>query len=280
MGLRVNTNLEAMNIHRNLINTNDKVATSLKRLSSGFRVMSAKDDAAGYAVANSFKAKVSSLRVAYQNASESNSMLQTADGAYSKMQDIMIRMKDLATQAAGGQLTNENRTLLNTEFKQLTAELDRIAESTKYNGVTLVFSTGTGGNAASFTFQIGTQNVATDQLSVSLKAVSSNALGISASAIGTAASAGAAMTALDTALTSINNHMAEVGAFQNRLAYTMDNLNVQIENFSASESAIRDVDMAYEVTQFTKNQILQQSGMAMLSQANQAPQQILQLLGG
>jgi len=280
MSMRINTNMEALNIQNNLGKVNAKVANSLTRLSTGYRINSAKDDAAGYAIANSFKAKVSSLKVAYQNASESNSMLQVADGAYSKIQDILIRMKDLATQAAGGQITNDNRTLLNTEFTQLQSELDRIAKGSTYNGVTLVFCTATGNaTAASFTFQIGASNVSSDRIGVNLKGVSSAALAISTNVgIGSAASAASAMDAIDTALTSVNSYMAEIGAYQNRLQYTMDNLTTMIENYSASESAIRDVDMAAEVTEFTKNQILQQSGMAMLAQANSAPQQILTLL--
>jgi flagellin len=279
MALRVNTNIDAVNIQNNLNRSGAKISQSLQRLSTGQRINSAKDDAAGYAVANSFKAKISSLRVAYQNASESNSMLQVADGAYNKVQDILLRMKDLSVQASGGQITNANRDLLNTEFTQLQGELDRIAQGTTYNGVTLVYSTGSG-NASSFTLQIGTSAASVDQIAVSLTAVSSNALGVSSVGIGTQASATATMTAIDTALTSINDNMAKLGAYQNRLQHGMDNINVMIENFSASESAIRDVDMASEVTQFTKNQILQQSGMAMLAQANQAPQQVLQLLGG
>lgn len=278
MAMRINTNIESLNIQNKLNTVNNNVSKSLQRLSSGNRINSAKDDAAGYAIANSFKAKISSLRVSYQNASESNSMLQVADGAYNKIQDILIRMKDLATQAAGGQITNDNRTLLNTEFTQLQSELDRISKSTQYNGVTLVFSTATGA-AASFTFQIGATSAASDQIGVSLNGVSSAALGISSNAgIGTAGSATDTMDLIDTALTSVNKYMAEVGAYQNRLQYTMDNLNTMIENYSASESAIRDVDMAAEVTQFTKNQILQQTGMAMLAQANSAPQQVLTLL--
>lgn len=278
MAMRINTNIDSLKIQNSLNTINTKVSDSLKKLSSGQRINSAKDDAAGYAIANSFKAKISSLRVAYQNASESNSMLQVADGGYNKVQDILIRMKDLATQSAGGQIDNSNRELLNTEFTQLQSELDRISQSTQYNGVTLVFSTA-GGTAASFTFQIGATSVDSDKISVKLNAVSSAALAISTNVgIGSAASASSTMTAIDTALTSVNKYMADVGAYQNRLQYTMDNLSTIIENYSASESAIRDVDMAAEVTQFTKNQILQQTGMAMLSQANSAPQQVLTLL--
>lgn len=278
MGLRINTNVEALNIHRNLTMTNDKVGNSLKRLSSGYRIMSAKDDAAGLAVANSFKAKVSSLRVASQNATESNAMLQVADGAYNKIHDILVRMKDLATQAAGGQIENSNRNQLNTEFAQLQSELDRIAQSTTYGGQTLVYCT-SAGKMGTLTFQIGATNASTDQISVQLDGVSTGALGVNGLDITGATSATSAMASIDTALTSINSYMANLGAYQNRLGHTMENIGTMIENFSAAESAIRDVDMAAEVTQFTKNQILQQTGMAMLAQANAAPQQILQLLG-
>lgn len=278
MSLRINTNVEALSIHNNLSTAQANVGDSLKKLSSGHRIMSSKDDAAGYAVSNFFKSKVSSLRVAYQNATESNAMLQVADGAYNKVHDIMIRMKDLATQSAGGQLENTSRSQLNTEFGQLQAELDRIASSSKYGGQTLVFSTG--GGKTTFTFQIGATNAATDQIAVGLDGVSTGALQVSAIDISNAASASAAMASLDVALNSVNTSMANLGAYQNRLSYTMDNINTMVENFSAAESAIRDVDMAAQVTTFTKDQILQQTGMAMLAQANQAPQQIMQLLGG
>jgi flagellin len=280
MALRVNTNVEAINIQKNLSQSQARVADSLKKLSSGHRIESAKDDASGLAIANFFKAKVSSMRVAYQNASESNSMLQVADGAYSNVHDILVRMKDLATQAAGGQIEDNNRAQLNTEFVQLQNELDRISQSTKYGGQTMVYSTGAG-QMATMSFQIGATNASTDQITVQLNAVSTGALGVSTNVgIGSAASASATMAALDTALGSVNTYMGTLGAYQNRLSMAMQNLQVGMENFSASESAIRDVDMAYQVTQFTKDQILQQSGMAMLAQANQAPQQILQLLGG
>lgn len=278
MALRINTNIASLNVQRNLTINNRNMQSALERLSTGYRINKAADDAAGFAVANTFKARISSLRVAYQNATESNSMLQVADGAYHEMYNILVRMKDLATQAAGGQITNDNRELLNAEFTELQAELDRIAQTSQYNGVNLVYSTTAGGNAASFTFQIGSLNMAHDQLQVQLKAVSGQALGVASSAIGTQANAQNAMDALDAAISSINTYMAQIGAYQNRLQHTMDNLGIMIENYSVSESAIRDADMAFEVTQFTKAQILQQSGMAMLAQANAAPQQILALL--
>jgi flagellin len=275
MGLKVNTNMESLTVQNNLVGTNLKVADSLRRLSSGLRITSAKDDSAGFAIANSFKAKIAAMRVSSQNATEAQSMLQTADGAYTKVNDILVRMKSLATQAASGQ--TENLTTMDNEFGALQDEIDRIAQSTKYGSTTLVQGSGTA--STGITFQIGATNSAENRITVTFKGATAACLGVSTSiGINTLVSAQAAMDAIDTALTSINSYMGEVGAYQNRLQYTVENLAISIENYSASESAIRDVDMAAEISTFTKNQILQQSGMAMLAQANSAPQQILTLL--
>jgi len=278
MGLRIGTNVDALNILRNMNDTNSKVSDSLKRLSTGYRINSAKDDSSGFAIANSFKAKISSMRVASQNASEAQSMLQTADGAYTKIHDILIRMKSLATQASSGQ--TDNLTTMNNEFKALQDEIDRIAGSTKYGATTL--TDGVTAYSSGVTFQVGSTNETNNKINLQFQGATAGCLAVSSGASGitinSASDAGAAMDAIDTALTSINSFMGEVGTYQNRLQYTAENLAVTIENYSASESTIRDVDMAFEVMNFTKNQILQQSGMAMLSQANQAPQQILTLL--
>jgi flagellin len=275
MGLKVNTNMEALNVHNNLLTTNSKVADSLKRLSSGLRINSAKDDAAGFAIANSFASKISSMKVASQNASEAQSMLQTADGAYSKINNILVRMKALATQAASGQ--TESLSTMNNEFSALQNEIDRIAASTKYGSTVLV--NGSGGASSGITFQIGATNGVENQIVVKFDSATAEALGVSTSiGINGLASAQAAMTAIDNALTSVNASMGSVGAYQNRLQYTIDNLSISIENYASSESTIRDVDMAAEISDFTKNQILQQAGMAMLAQANSGPQQILTLL--
>jgi flagellin len=275
MGLKINTNSEALTVHNNLVSTDSKIATSLTRLSSGLRINSAKDDAAGYAIANSFAAKISAMKVASQNASEAQSMLQTADGAYTKINDILVRMKSLATQAASGQ--TESLSTMNNEFSSLQSEIDRIAGSTKYGSTTLIDGTGSG--STGITFQVGATNSSSDQLVVKFDGATTTSLGVSSSiGISTAADAEAAMTAIDTALTSINSYMGSIGAYQNRMQYTIDNLSTSIENYSSSESTIRDVDMASEISDFTKNQILQQAGMAMLAQANSGPQQILTLL--
>jgi len=281
MGLRINTNVEALSIHNLLVQTNNRLGDSLKKISSGYRINSAKDDASGFAVANMFKAKISSMRVAYQNSSEANSMLQVADGAYNKIYDTLVRMKDLATQAASGQ--TENRDKLQVEFAELQAEIDRIAQSTTYstrNAASLQLINGSSDISGGITFMVGATNDSQNMIGITLNAACTGALGVGSSTlkIDSVASAQAAMDALDLALGSINNYMGKVGSYQNRLQITMENLNTGIENFSASESAIRDVDMAYEVMNFTREQILQQSGMAMLAQANAAPQQILTLL--
>lgn len=280
MGLRINTNTDALTVQNNLVNTNNRVSDSLKRLSSGLRINSAKDDAAGFAIANSFKAKIASMRVASQNASEAQSMLQTADGAYTQIHDILVRMKSLATQAASGQ--TQSHATMDNEFKLLQEEIDRIANSTKYGSTTLISGAATDMSVQGITFQIGATNSGNDQVRVTFNGATAACLGVSRTdssvSIGSLVSAQAAMDKIDLALTSINSYMGEVGAYQNRLQYTIDNLSISIENFSASESAIRDVDMAAEISTFTKNQILQQSGMAMLAQANQAPQQVLTLL--
>jgi len=253
MGLRINTNIEAINVHRNLMTTNRNLAESLKRLSSGYRINSAKDDASGFAVANKFRADIASLKVAHQNAAEAQAMLQVADGAYSKIYDILVRMKELATQAASDQTVQSQ---LASEFVNLQSEITRIAQSTKYNTQVLI-----NGNLATngLTFQIGQTNGAEFQLNIKLATANAAALKVDAGSINisNASSARAAMDAIDTAITSINQFMSQIGANQNRLQYTMENLEVSIENFSASESTIRDVDMAEEVTNFTKNQILQ-----------------------
>jgi len=278
MGLKINTNLDSLNVQRQLSLTNQRVSGSLQRLSSGLRINSAKDDSAGFATANAFKAKISSMRVASQNATEAQAMLQTADGAYTQIHDIMIRMKDLATQAASDQTGTTNLTTMNQEFEYLQSEIDRIAASTKYGSTLLV--NGTGASSTGITFQVGATNDGDNQLALTFSGATGSDLSVNKSSIdiSTAAKAQSAMDAIDTALTSVNGYMGKVGAYQNRLQYTINNLATSIENFSASESSIRDVDMAYEVTQFTKNQILQQSGMSMLAQANAAPQQILTLL--
>jgi flagellin len=266
--------MNSLQVENNLVNTNNQISNSLQSLSSGLRLNSSKDDPAGYAVANAFAAKIASMQVASQNSNEAQSMLQVADGAYTQVNNILVQMKSIATEAASGQ--TESLGTMQNEFNSLQNEIDRISNSTVYGTANL---TNGGSSGVSVTFQVGATNDANDQIVVKFDSATASDLGVSTSiGVGTLASAQAAMTAIDTALTSINSFMGNVGSYQNRLQYTIDNLSTSVTNFSASQSTIQDVDMASAISSFTKEQILQQAGMAMLAQANSTPQQILTLL--
>ena len=280
-GMVVNTNMDALTIENILSNTNSAVSGSLTKLSSGLRINTAADDPAGFAIANAFKSAIASMQVASQNANQANSMLQTADGAYSQINNILVSMKSLATEAASGQEGQTNLDSLSGEFKDLQAEIEQIAGSTQYGSTFLI--NGTGAASTGITFQIGATNATNNQLTIKFTGANTTSLGVSsggATAVGidSLVSAQAAMTALDTALTSINAAMGDVGGLQNQLGYTIQNLTTSIQNYSSSTSTIEDVDMASEVSNLTKNQILQQSSMAMLAQANSQPQNVLKLL--
>ena len=272
MALIVNTNMNALMVENALTNTNNAISSSLQKLSSGLKINSAQDDPAGFAVANSFAAKIAAMNVASQNASEAQSMLQTADGAYNQINNILVQMKSLATEAASGQ-TDQSQ--LTGEFAALQTEITTIANSTQYGATNLINGSSTG-----ITFQVGATNNATNQITISFNNATATSLGVDSSSIGISSlvSAQAAMTAIDTALTSINSYMGNVGATQNQLQYTINNLTTSIQNYTSSKSTIQDVDMASEISNLTKNQILQQSAMAMLAQANAQPQAILKLL--
>jgi len=274
-GLVVNTNMNALTIENTLSNTNAAVSGSLEKLSSGLRINSAQDDPAGFAIANSFKASIASMQVASQNANQANSMLQTADGAYSQINNILVQMKSLATEAASGQESGTNLTSLQGEFSDLSNEINSIANSTQYGNSFLI----NGSVSGAITFQVGATNDSNDQIGLTFNSATSTSLGVNTLNISSNSGAQAAMTAIDTALTSINAFMGDVGGSQNQLQYTINNLTTSIQNYTASTSTIEDVDMAAEVSNMTKNQILQQSAMAMLAQANAQPQSILKLLG-
>ncbi len=273
-GMVVNTNMNALTIENILSNTNSAVSSSLTKLSSGLSINSAADDPAGYAIANAFKSSIASMQVASQNANQATSMLQTADGAYSQINNILVQMKSLATEAASGQEGQTNLDSLNGEFQDLQSEIDNIAGSTTYGGTALI-----NGSQGGITFQIGATNAANNQMTISFTGATTACLGVSTGiGIDSLTSAQAAMTALDNALTSINTAMGSVGGLQNQLGYTINNLTTSMQNYTSSTSTIEDVDMASEVSTLTKNQILQQSAMAMLAQANAQPQNILKLL--
>ncbi|MBA4397184.1 MAG: flagellin [Syntrophus sp. (in: bacteria)] len=368
MGFRIQNNLAAMNAQRNLQISDSGLSKSLERLSSGYRINSAKDDAAGLAISQGFRADIASTKVAQRNIAEANSLLQTAEGAMNSVGDILTRMKELATQAASANVGSDI-SKVNAEYNTLVLEIDRIANSTKYAGVQLTNGNFTAGNtsttfnaindvydvnvtnatAGNYTvayddgtdaltltnaagtisetktliagaqtvnfgtfgisfkttgaavadtvggalagatplvvtaganskdFQVGYKNDGFSKMGVSIDSIKSTALSVAADDISTLAKAQTALTTIDSAISALATSRAEVGSYQNRLGYAASNLAITLENFTAAESVIRDVDMAAEMTSFTKNQILTQAGVSMLAQANMAPQNVLSL---
>jgi flagellin len=275
MGLRINTNLQALNAHRQISDTDARLAASMQKLSSGYRINSAKDDVAGLSIANKFRLEVRGLRMAQQNVAQGNTMLQVAEGGANQIEGIVERLKELATLAASDNTDSDGRTRLNAEATALLSEIDRIASDTKYGGASLL------SGSLSLTFQIGSGNTPTeDQITVTTSGgLLSSDLGLDSLSLSSIASAQAAISSIDSALTSVNTILGEIGAAQSRFEYASANLAVSVENLSASESTIRDVDMAFEMVNFTRNQILMQAGTAMLAQANLLPQNVLALLG-
>ncbi|MCD6319235.1 MAG: flagellin FliC [Candidatus Desulfofervidaceae bacterium] len=276
MAFRIPHNVEAANVHRWLSNAQFNLNRSLERLASGYRINRAADDATGLAIANNFRQQISSLKMAYNNASQATSMIQVAEGSTNRISDILNRLKELATEAASDTVDSSRRTYLHNEAYTLLQEIDRIASTTKYAGQALFTVAASG--SVSFTFQVGYENNSHNRISLTIDALSSASLGINSIRLDNLSSAQSALANIDSALTNLSNVQANLGKTQNRLQYTQQNLQVQIENFTASESTIRDVDMAAEMAEFTKNQILVQTSMAMLAQANSLPQNIIQLL--
>lgn len=261
----INTNLASLNAQRNLNASQSSLNTSIQRLSSGMRINSAKDDAAGLAIATRMDSQVRGMEVATRNANDAISFLQTAEGGLSSATDSLQRMRELAVQAANGSYSSGDRANLDTEFTQLKSELTRLSTATKFNGQA-AFGTG-------YNFQIGADSG--DTISVSSVAAASLSGSLS-----TAAAASNAITAIDAQLTTVNTNRATLGAYQNRFASVVNNLGVASENMAASKSRITDADFASETAKMTRAQILQQAGTAMLAQANQLPNQVMTLLRG
>jgi flagellin len=284
MALTVNTNVASINAQRNLSRTGSALNKSLSRLSSGLRINSAADDAAGLAISENMKAQIRSMSQAERNANDGISLIQTAEGAESQMSDIMGRMRELAVQASNGTLGTTEKGFLNDEFQALTSEVDRISAVTEFNGTKLLDST-----ATAATLQVGFRNSTNDQISVSLEQIDSTTLGVGSIGGGTGTSAAlstadlttaaaAAIDIVDQAITDLSTARAGLGATQNRLQVTVSNLQSSRENLSAANSRIRDVDIAQESANLTKQNILMQAGVSVLAQANQAPALALSLL--
>ncbi len=373
MALRVQNNIASLTANRNLNRTTTALSRSLEKLSSGFKINRAADNASGLSISQKFRAQIASLKMAAQNATEANSVLQVAEGGMEQIHSMLTRLKELATQAASSN-ADGNRSEIDAEAQKLISEIDRIAASTEYNGTSLLNGYGTksyssaidttldnvydfkvdGASTGSYTaayntttnvltlthgstsetatlqtnaqitfstlgisfkitsavsateldaigtalvtlnasgtadfavtgtaaqFQIGDTNSSNKRLSFSISSVTKTALGLSSLSLTTQSGAQSALSTIDTAIDSVNTARGAIGANMNRLTYAQANLQSAIENITASESVIRDVDMAQEMAEFTKNQILQQAGVAMLAQANALPQAVLSLLG-
>ena len=267
MSLRVNTNVEAFNAHRNLSSTSMALSKSMEKLSSGLRINRAADDAAGLAISEGMRAQIRGTAQASRNAQDGISLVQTAEGALNEMHSILQRVRELSIQFANGTLSTTDQAKVTAEVAQLTAELFRIRDSSTFNGIALFGASGAG---TTVTIQVGAnQNVDsasnTNRVGVTLAALSFSTVSMDVSQI-------------DTTISSVSSIRSSLGAMQNRLEAAVRNLGVSQENLSAAESRIRDVDVAQEMVNFTRLQILSQSGTAMLAQANQAPQSVLSLL--
>jgi flagellin len=264
----INTNVSSLNAQRNLNTSQSSLATSMQRLSSGLRVNSAKDDAAGLAIADRMNAQIRGINVAIRNANDGISLAQTAEGALATVTDVLQRMRELSVQALNGSNGTSDRANLDTEFQQLSAEITRIATQTKFNGTAIV-----GSGAGAQTFQVGANNGDTMTITTSqVAAVTGDIL--------TQGTASTAMSAIDSALDAITTSRATYGAAMSRFQFAISNLQITGENQSAARGRIMDADFAAETANLSRAQILQQAGTAMVAQANQLPQQVLQLLQG
>jgi flagellin len=285
MGLRIQNNIEAFDTHRQLTASSDAASKAMQKLSSGYRINSASDDAAGLAISEQMRGQIGGLDQAQRNAQDGISLVQTGEGALNEVQSMLDRVRDLKVQFNNGTLDSGDQDAISSEVYQIGQEIGNIATGTKFNGNTLL-------SGGTFSFQVG----ANDNETISTTAIDltgsigtagsgglSDLTGLSsAAAVKTALTTGAlsALSTIDNAITNISTARGNYGAIQNRLEHRLNNLSTYQENLTASESQIRDVDMASEMTNYTKLSVLQQAGTAMLAQANQAPQSILSLLRG
>ncbi|GAA3649201.1 flagellin [Microbacterium marinilacus] len=274
MGMQINTNVSALNAYRNLSSTQNDLSKSLEKLSSGLRINRAADDAAGLAISEGLRSQVNGLNVAARNAQDGISVIQTAEGALTEVHSILQRVRDLAVQAGNDSNNADSRTAIKTEIDALGDELTRVAASTNFNGIKLLDATN-----ASLTFHVGAGGTAAeDQITVDFTDLSGLGATIKALDVSSATTAAAAIDAVDTEITSISTDRAGLGAAQNRFESAINSLQISSENLAAAESRIRDTDMASEMVKYTAANILSQAGTAMLAQANQSTQGVLQLL--
>lgn len=285
MGLQIATNVGALNAYRNLsVNQND-VSKSLEKLSSGLRINRAADDAAGLAISEGLRSQVNGLNVAARNAQDGISVIQTAEGALTEVHSILQRVRDLAVQAGNDSNNADSRTAITTEVTQLVDELERIADSSNFNGIQLLDGTAGAAGNGTLSFQVGADGSASSQITVDLSSANIKDLAtqlrtdiVTTDGFADPTVAAATITTVDTAIKSVSSARADLGAVQNRFESTINSLQVSAENLGAAKSRIADTDMAAEMVKYTASNILQQAGTAMLAQANQSGQGVLQLL--
>lgn len=273
MALIVNNNPASIAAQRNLNVNTQGLGRSVERLSSGLRITRAADDAAGLGLSETLRAHIRSINQAVRNSSDGISLTQIADGAAATIGSLLARLRELASQSSSGTVGATERSYIDQEFVALRSEIDRIASVTEFNGQAL-----TSGSTISFTMQVGFKSGTGNTLSMDLNQLTISALGISSVNVSTSANAQSALSNIDSAISAVATARAEYGSLQNRFEATIANLEISSENLTAAESRIRDADIAYETSQFTKNQVLVQTGIAVLAQANTLPQQALALL--
>ena len=279
MSLRINNNVEAFNTHRQLVGSAGKMAKSMERLSSGYRINRAADDAAGLAISEKMRGQITGLAQAQRNAQDGVSLVQTGEGALTEVHSMLQRVRELRTQYGNDTLSSEDKDAIRAEVAQLASEITDIQNNTKFNGVSLLNPSG---GAGTITLQVGandneTITISTSQLTSASNAGLNEVAGIT-SATNDATFVALSLSDIDNAISEVSDVRATFGSVQNRLEHRIANLASYQENLVAAESRIRDVDMAKEMVEFTKSQILQQAGTSMLAQANQAPQSVLSLL--
>jgi flagellin len=275
MSLSIRTNVASLDAQKNLFNNENSLDSSLSKLSSGYRITKAGDDAAGLGISSNLTAQIASYNQASRNAQDGMSLVQTAEGALNETTNILTRLRELATQSASDGVGNTERGYIQTETSALTTEIDRIANATEYNGTSLLNS-----SATSLTFQVGIRNVAAnDRISVSTVDATASTLGVSGLSLATQAGAQGALATIDSAIQKVSQARAGFGAAGNRLNSVVSTIQTASENISAANSRIRDVDVAEETSKMARSQVLMQASVSVLSQANQAPQLALKLLG-
>ncbi len=282
MAIVINTNLASLDAQRNLANTQNALNTAMQQLSSGYRINSAADDAAGLAISTKMNVDVASSNQASRNAMDGVSLIQTAEGGYSQLSNILTQLRQLAVQSANGTLQNSDRDAIATEATSLTQEITRMANVVQFNGVSLLAGNSAGA-AISFTLQVGIGTTSNDTVQITIQPAVASAMGsaavdLTAISLTSASGAQSALTTIDQAVTAVNTGQAVLGGDQNRLQSAVSDLAVMVENLSAAQSRIQDVDVAQATAALTRSQVLAQAGVAVLAQANQLPALALKLL--